>query len=62
MPSDRATRRAARKGIVGIDVPVPAKGDVKTERPAPEPKAKPLAKTPAPKPAKSAGDVKVSDG
>lgn len=52
-------RRPGR--IVGVTAPVPAKGDVKTEEPAPEPKAKPLPKADN-KPAKNSGKVKVKDG
>ena len=54
-------REVRRPGIVGVDVPVPAQGDVKTEKPAPEPKAKPLPKTSS-KPEKNSGDVKVKRG
>ena len=60
--SGRDLRAVRRPGIVGVDVKVPAKGDVKTEKPAPEPKAKPLGKSSPAKPEKNDGEVKVSDG
>ena len=54
--------RRPGRGIVGITAPVPEKGDVKTEKPAPEPKAKPLPKSDADKPAKNSGKVSVKRG
>lgn len=60
--SGRDLSAVRRPGIVGIDVPVPSTGDVKTERPAPEPKKNPAPKTTASKPAKNDASVKVKSG
>jgi hypothetical protein len=49
-------------GIVGITAPVPAKGDVKTEEPAPEPKKNTKAPSSSRKPETNDSRVKTSRG
>lgn len=72
-PGDRSTVRtfnvrssgrdlaAVRRPRI-VNVSLPAKGDVDTEAPAPEPKKNAEPKASAAKPAKNDATVKVSDG
>jgi len=58
MPAIYSIRRTSGVNLAEVRRP----GRVRTEKPAPEPKAKPLPKAEAKKPAKNAGKVSVKRG